>query len=171
MIGPFTLKPFTPEASENRELLFSYVFIPNGIKLRFQIQDSNHNLVWPKKCESTRAYELWKTTCFELFLAEKNCSEYIELNFSPSTKWDAYEFTSYRQPQPPKRFEDIQVNFITSEHGLVEVDVFMDLKEFEANATAVIEDRHGIHYFAYKHASEKPDFHQRSNLIINLNNL
>lgn len=164
MIGPLKLNSFK-EAS-TRELLFWYERKDQILRLRYQVACAG--LKWPSASTSERAFELWKTTCFELFLKEEGSSEYIELNFSPSGKWDCYHFESYRSPQPPTRYNDCQVNFLKQELGLVEVEVRLDKmpQMLLANATAVIEDESGINYFAYEHAKDKADFHHQSALLI-----
>lgn len=166
MIGPLKLNSFK-EASK-RELLFWYNRDGQKIHLRYQVDPTN--ITWPLPTESERAYELWKTTCFELFLKEEGSNEYIELNFSPSGQWDCYHFKSYRSPQPPTRYDHCRINFIKQELGLIEVEVLLPEipDKILANATAVIEDDSGVHYFAFKHAKNKADFHDHSTLLIKL---
>lgn len=44
----------------------------------------------------SRADELWRTTCFELFLRRPGEDAYLEFNFAPSGQWAAYGFNAYR---------------------------------------------------------------------------
>jgi hypothetical protein len=44
-----------------------------------------------------RRNELWKHTCFELFLSTPHSPGYWEVNLSPSGDWNFYSFNSYRQ--------------------------------------------------------------------------
>ena len=50
---------------------------------------------------SSRADELWKTTCFEAFIQADGDLSYAEFNFAPSTAWAAYRFASYRADMLP----------------------------------------------------------------------
>src|SRR5579862_4953174 len=45
--------------------------------------------------------ELWKHTCFEVFIASGARGEYDELNFSPAKRWAAYHFDAYRHGMSP----------------------------------------------------------------------
>ena len=47
--------------------------------------------------EPARTDELWRSTCFELFLRFDDDERYVEFNFSPSTRWAAYAFDGYRE--------------------------------------------------------------------------
>lgn len=164
MNGPFKLNSFK-EAS-NRELLFWYERKSHTLILRYQVDPAD--IRWPTPKSNERAYELWKHTCFELFLKEPKSQDYIELNFSPSGQWDCYIFDSYRSPQPPKRYSECQVKFLKQELGIIEVEV--KLEEMPTlligNATAVITDSTQTNYFAYQHAKDKADFHDQSALVI-----
>ena len=75
------------------------------IHLRFSYQDGLDFDEIPMKSfslateEVLRKNELWKKTCFELFIEKKNSNSYYEVNFSPARKhWNAYIFNSYRSP-------------------------------------------------------------------------
>src|SRR3954467_14639798 len=51
----------------------------------------------PAICAPRRADGLWQHTCCELFIAERAGKGYVEFNFSPSTEWACYGFSSYRK--------------------------------------------------------------------------
>ena len=107
-----------------------------------------------------RADELWRTTCFEAFIAGPGTA-YREFNFAPSGQWAAYAFEAPRQGLA-----------IADDH----VEVWLDggddwiaveaavTGSFEADArlllSAVIEELDGTKsYWALAHCSDKPDFH------------
>ncbi len=55
-------------------------------------------LVWPPDTAGRqRRDELWRTTCFELFIAGPDGEGYREFNFAPSGDWAAYDFASRRR--------------------------------------------------------------------------
>src|SRR5262245_7953921 len=53
------------------------------------------DLKLPPAAAPERADELWKHTCFEIFLRRAD-QAYAEFNFAPSGQWAAYSFDAYR---------------------------------------------------------------------------
>lgn len=119
--------------------------------------------VIPEAAEPERAVELWKTTCFEAFLRPLGEEGYREWNFSPSTRWAAYDFSGYRKDMaeaeldtpPYVRMED---NFTWWALGAT-IAVPADTN-WELGLSAVLEEKDGTKsYWALAHPGEKPDFH------------
>jgi hypothetical protein len=91
-------------------------------------------------------------------------SSYLELNFSPSGRWAAYEFAAYRKlvsdawlPAAP----DIE---ISEGAGRVELTATISLDlpydPYRLGISAIIEEVGAdISYWAVSHAPDKPDFH------------
>ena len=48
-----------------------------------------------------RTDELWRHTCFEVFVGLPESEAYCELNFSPSGEWAMYGFVGYRRGMTP----------------------------------------------------------------------
>src|SRR5436190_6661783 len=69
--------------------------LPGGAIAIFRVRGDMAKLVIPPPVASQRADDLWRTTCFELFVAGEGAG-YREYNFSPSGAWAAYEFADYR---------------------------------------------------------------------------
>lgn len=174
MNGPFVLTNFQKDSPAQRELLFWWQREHDRLKIRYQLSPAE-GVLWPQQQKSQRAFELWRTTCFELFLSKQNKKEYIELNFSPSSEWDAYIFEGYRTPTSPKRLDLVRVEFTQIELGRIDIEVELPKEwmqeKLEANVTAVIQDNSDIDYYAIKHASQKPDFHKRELFALELNQL
>lgn len=55
----------------------------------------------PSPVAPARIDGLWRTTCFELFVANRDGARYREFNFSPSGAWAAYAFDGYRAGMQP----------------------------------------------------------------------
>jgi hypothetical protein len=139
------------------------------LKIRYQLSDT-HGVFWPEIDSSTRAYELWLTTCFELFILNPTQDGYLEYNFSPNTNWDCYLFNSYRSPNPVQRFDVPNPCMTVPEIGVLEVELTLpwESERYLSNPTAVIEDDHGLNFYAYKHAPERADFHFQDGLSLQL---
>lgn len=63
----------------------------------FIVAEPPEALMLPEPVTPSRADDLWRTTCFELFLRRPGAEGYLELNFSPSGRWAAYAFDGYRE--------------------------------------------------------------------------
>ena len=137
------------------------------LRARWRIEGSQ-SLVAPPFAGKGRADELWKTTCFELFLKPHGGESYLELNLSPSERWNAYDFERYRQgmserpfPREPECTMRLGSSFDIFDAaipaaGLPTVDCALGL-------CAVIEEQDGTKsYWAPVHADGKPDFHAQA---------
>ena len=67
---------------------------PSGsLTVEFQLAAELRNVrLVPSVCQPRRRDELWRHTCFELFVRYGNEPRYCEFNFAPSGDWAAYEF-------------------------------------------------------------------------------
>lgn len=173
MNNSYQLKPFH-QSPLLGEIVFSWTRSQNSLQLHYQCHEFKQ-LVWPASDSNERSLNLWESTCFELFIKHPNEDAYLEFNFSPSGKWDAFEFDSYRLPKILRRLEDVGCSITQSEHNLT-IDLQLPKEwintEIIGNATAVIELKdESIHFFAYKHCETKADFHDQDSLVINFNQL
>jgi hypothetical protein len=134
------------------------------LRVRWRIEGSQA-LVVPAFAGKGRADELWRSTCFELFLKPLGDEPYCELNLSPSERWNAYDFDRYRAgmrqrpfPREPQCTIRRGSSFAIFDGaipaaGLPEGDCAMGL-------SAVIEEEGGaLSYWALAHPEGKPDFH------------
>src|SRR5262245_59043147 len=69
--------------------------------VRFRLDGKAEELVIPEAVEPARTDELWKHTCFEVFLKPSLSKRYYEFNFAPSGLWAAYSFDDYRRGMMP----------------------------------------------------------------------
>jgi hypothetical protein len=119
--------------------------------------------------------ELWRHTCFEAFIAIDGQVAYHEFNFSPSGEWTVYALRGYRDGGPlmnQMMRPDIAVNF--SEHRF-ELEALVRLDSLSAihpraslrlGLSAVIEASDGLSYWALRHPSAKPDFHNAASFTL-----
>jgi hypothetical protein len=146
-----------------------------GLALRYVLDGDTSRLRIAALAPARAADELWRHTCFEAFVAASDGTAYHEFNFSPSREWAAYAFRNYRE-----RGADLP----QLDPG---IEVHIDAARLELTATignrllpttpgvlrmglcAVIEDAAGtLSYWALRHATEKPDFHQRTAFTVEL---
>ena len=132
------------------------------LMLRYRV-DGCAELVLPPYRGNGRAEDLWKTTCFELFLHDGS-GRYREFNFSPSGQWAGFEFSGYRNRSGVAELRDWpQIRHETGDSVFVQT-VFVPRTILEgaerAAFSAVIEERGGRpSYWALEHPGLKPDFH------------
>lgn len=139
-------------------------FDADWLRVRWRVEGAQE-LVVPQFAGRGRADELWRTTCFELFLRPQGAQSYVELNLSPSERWAAYDFKSYRDEmseRPASREPDCtmrQGSSFAIFDAAIPFDILPGLPA-AANFAAVIEEQGGMKsYWALAHPSARPDFH------------
>ncbi len=132
-----------------------------------------------RKQKPSRVKGLWQNTCFELFVAARDCHPYWEFNLSPSGDWNVFRFEHYdeercaadlkeellvaslpfRTQKGPGSFSlDLEFNSgkLVREDRLLEIGVSAVIKSGERS------------YWALTHCGSRPDFHRRDSFILNL---
>lgn len=131
------------------------------------------NLVFPAKAPSVHTDDLWRTTCFELFVTLSG-DAYREINLSPSGAYAAYEFDHYRNgmrpveiPQPVVALELGSERFsFTARLG---AGTLPDGAPVRVGLSAVIEEMSGAKsYWALAHPLGQPDFHHHACFALEL---
>ena len=134
--------------------------VPGGVVATFHAIGDVSNVVVPSLVTPARAEDLWRTTCFELFVGGGGES-YREFNLSPSGCWAAYEFDSHRSG---RRDIDVRIEIETSLNNnslIVTAKIESEfLNPTPIGLTAVIEESDGlIRYWSTAFAPGEPDFH------------
>ncbi len=123
----------------------------------------------PPVAAAARTDELWRHTCFEAFVRPSPDESYYEFNFSPSTKWAAYHFNSYRSGS--RIATEISPPLIQSQSNAASLTLEVVLKlgllpslpsaaPWRLGLSAVLEDTGGRKsYWALAHPPGKADFH------------
>jgi hypothetical protein len=168
--------PLVPHASVKYSALHSVVVdvaitAERELQLSYELQGRMDSIVWPPVATSCRTDELWRHTCFELFVGATAASAYDEYNFSPATSWAAYRFSAYRENRraPDTHASPVIVHQRSAHDGVVEVTMPLTIGgAFRAGGrlalglAAVIEEVGGEQSFwALKHSAAAPDFHDR----------
>ncbi len=135
--------------------------------LRFVVEGNPNTLAWPPE-SSGRADGLWKTTCFEAFVATG--SGYVEFNLSPSGQWASYAFDDYRAAMRPAEVTASVLGLDAGEdYVALEAEIELPPGARRLGLSAVIETTDGaISYWALAHPSDKPDFHHPDSFVLEL---
>lgn len=156
---------------EGLRLTASVIRLPSAVELSFEAMGPIDTVRWPAPESSDRGDDLWRHTCFELFV--RSGAGYQEFNFAPSGRWAAYAFSSYRErvsdlptaapfiscrSEPYRRVVDVVVQRTPSDSYPLRVGI-----------SAVIEDvGGGRSYWALAHPAERPDFHHPDSFVLEL---
>ena len=134
------------------------------LRLRWRIEGSG-KLVVPAFSGKGRADELWRTTCFEMFLKPRNGEEYSEWNLSPSERWNAYDFTGYRDGMTERAstHEPNCTMRVGSSFAIFDAAVpatSLPQTSCAMGLTCVLEEEGGSKSFwSLAHTKDQPDFH------------
>lgn len=141
-----------------------WVELPDGrLMLRFKVAGSGSLVIPPFKGRG-RADDLWKATCFELFLYDGE-GRYREFNFSPSGQWAAWRFSGYRTGREDR--EPLTAPEIIHDQGanMFTLTAFIAGAELEGaqmvaiSAVLIEEGGRRPSYWALAHGKAEPDFH------------
>ena len=156
---------------------------PGGpIALTYRLRGDVARLRIPAPQFPAPADDLWEHTCFEFFIAVVGEAAYHEFNFSPSGQWAAYAFSGYRQrdhavgtllsaalaPQIVTRrsADRLELDAIIAPGALLSCANGAPL---QTGFATVVEAADGSRsYWALRHGTARPDFHQRETFNLNL---
>jgi len=168
------LKPFTPGKGLPVSGIEVDVSRSDGgrLDLTYRAYGLTPDLLLPDPQPCERTDELWRHTCFEVFVQAAGEPGYLEFNFSPSTRWASYGFDGYRQgmaqapviPQMAARREGDSL-VLTASLSLPDLAD----RDWRLALSAVIESVDGTcSYWAAAHPPGKPDFHHPLSFALTL---
>ncbi len=180
--APLTVHPSTPCDTVRSLEVSVRIRKPGVLVLDYFLDADTSRLripgISPAAGAARRADELWKHTCFEAFVAPGTPPGYLELNFSPSTQWAAYRFSSYRAGVAPAAnvaLPEISVDLSQRSLRLKSTMALGDLAALPGGSTlrvalaAVIEQEDGrLSYWSLRHAAGKPDFHHHDGFALEI---
>jgi hypothetical protein len=171
---PVPLLTFGSPAFKQIQIRAGLTLKAAGATVRFEIEDPDGELVWPQpSIHGTRNDELWKKTCFELFLRDPKSDLYWEWNFSPSGDWGCFAFDDYRQRLPTRGPQGISQFHLEGWGGVSILEVTIDLSfspqlsflrataqplSYQLSAVGELKDG-SRSYWALAHLRPKADFH------------
>ena len=120
--------------------------------------------------------DLWRHTCFEVFLALAGEPGYREYNFAPSGQWAIYDFRAEREradarlpaAAPTIRFDrrDDRLSLV-AQLPAAALPAVPPGTELQAGLSAVLERSDGrLEYWAVHHPGATPDFHARAGFVL-----
>jgi len=166
---PFVQTPGLPVSTIDVTLNRS----PGGrLELTYRAQGMTPDLCLPEVAGPARADELWRHTCFEVFVQEAGQSGYLEFNFSPSTRWASYRFDDYRKGMVPA--DIIPELSVVPEPDTLTLTARLSLphladSDWRLALCAVVESVDGTcSYWSLIHPAGKPDFHHPLSFALTL---
>ena len=136
--------------------------------LRYTIEGRVDDVELPGPAAPDRTDELWKHTCFEVFI--QTDGGYREFNLAPSSRWASYRFTGYRQDMgDADEVAVIEPLDLAADQIALEAKVELPNPVGLLALSTVVEATDGtITYWALAHPSPEPDFHNPAGFILSL---
>ena len=148
------------------------------LDLRFRLEADISRVRLTRPHEPQGRVELWRHTCFEVFVAIRGKAAYHEFNFAPWHEWQLYAFRGYRDLISTVNGLRSPIIAISSTNALLKLDARVTLTDLSAIHThstlllglsAIIEPKIGpLTYWAVRHANGKPDFHHKHTFALRL---
>jgi hypothetical protein len=137
----------------------------DGCEAIFRLDSKLEGIVVPDAAPPHRTDNLWQSTCFEIFWQPIGGTYYREFNLSPSGRWAAYDFDSFRDGMRDAPVDAIAVTCSRSENDLVlTASITADLPAPAQVALNAIVD-HGdgnLQFWALAFPPGKPEFHSEA---------
>jgi len=140
-----------------------------SLVLSYIVTGAISDLRIPPTAAAERTDELWRHTCFEVFIRASRGPEYYEFNFSPSTRWAAYRLSGYRSGMrvaneisaPPIEVQSSAERYtLQASLELGQLTGLPHDATWRLGLSALIEDASGRKsYWALAHPPGDPDFH------------
>ncbi|RZJ38553.1 MAG: DOMON-like domain-containing protein [Brevundimonas sp.] len=136
--------------------------------LRYTIEGRVGEVELPAEAAPDRTDELWRHTCFEVFI--QTDGGYREFNLAPSSRWASYRFTGYRQDMADAdEVAEVAPLDLASDQIALEAEVELPDPVGKLALSTVIEATDGtVTYWALAHPSPQPDFHNPAGFILSL---
>ena len=172
----FSLTPFAAPDRPNLTISGTIDRQKNMICVQYTlVGDLGEIFLPPSISKPARKDELWRTTCFELFIAVKESPQYWEFNMSPSGDWNVYVMDAYRQVNMRQETRIQRLQFqVQKETHYLSLMAAIDLNSFigsekliEAGITCVVQaNTKRETYWALVHPQARADFHLRESFVL-----
>jgi len=145
------------------------------LRMTFRLDGDIVRIQVPSPTAPRIATQLWKHTCFEVFIAMDGQPDYHEFNFAPSGEWAVFAFRGYRDGGPVMNEMLHPYICVRSTDNRLELDAVVRLETLSAmhpraalrvGLSAVVETSDGLSYWALRHRSDHPDFHDADGFAV-----
>jgi hypothetical protein len=170
--------PQTPAARPARLTADARRVSATVLRCDFVLQADLTRLALPAWRAGERRDELWRHTCFEVFVSAAEGSGYCEFNLYPGGDWAAYQFADYRRGMTPAPLRTAPAVQVDAHPGRLALSATLELDGLAALGrapqlrlalAAVLEDEQGaLSYWALMHPPGRPDFHHRAGFALEL---
>ena len=184
MPQPFSLQCF-PGNQQGPPLRISGSLARRGAQLlvSYQLQGDLDQLDIPApRAPAGRRDNLWRRTCFELFIAAPGEPGYWEYNLSPSGDWNCYRFKGYREQMAVETAVSAALIELRTTNSGLWLGATLPLppallpppaapthRPPEVAISAVIQQRDGgLSHWALTHPARQADFHHRDGFVLAL---
>ena len=140
-----------------------------GCEARFRLEGRVEGIKVPQAAPSVRTDDLWKTTCFEIFWQPIGGTYYREFNLSPSGRWAAYDFDSFREGMRDAPVDAISLSVgQSSTNGVGELTLAASIAcelptPAQVALNAIVEHEDGaLQFWALAFPPGKPEFHSEA---------
>ncbi len=171
----YHLKPFHKLTDYQTTVDINCGLVGSGdlsLDLTYTVTGDLTNLIFEKSISNPeRTDELWKKSCFEIFLNNNSELNYYEFNFSPNHNWNSYSFDNYRTkakylllPRAPKILSHSEKNFYELQVSLeFAYPNLTNLNNLYISPTVILQHTNDTQSFwAINHSKTKPDFHLKN---------
>ncbi|HVF24956.1 MAG TPA: DOMON-like domain-containing protein [Anaerolineales bacterium] len=172
----FSLIPFSDQDTLDLEINGQVSRRSNTFYIQYVLVGNLETVVLPAwRVAPSRRDQLWKTTCFEFFIAIKHKPQYWEFNISPSGDWNVYVMDAYRQVGMKKETRikrlpfEIQKELKSLSLELtINLDLIIERKmTMEVGIATVIQRlNRQVTYWALVHPRPEADFHVREGFVL-----
>lgn len=150
------------------------------LETTYTLEGNLNQIYLPQRNEiAHRKYDLWESTCFELFVKREDHDHYVEFNFAPNSDWNLFMIEGYRNNigeisevksiPTDSMFESDSIYLFKASipYSAFERISISDKESFERakiklGITSVIQTsalEKDLKYYAIRHEKSEPDFH------------
>ena len=148
-----------------RAVTASVAATQQGCEAEFRLDGRVPAIIVPPAAAPERMDNLWQTTCFEIFWQPIGGTYYREFNLSPSGRWAAYDFDSFREGMRDAPVDGIAVSCSHDDAGLVlRASIAADLPgPAQVALNAIVEHPDGgKQFWALAFPPGQPEFHSEA---------
>jgi hypothetical protein len=136
-----------------------------GCDAEFRFEGDIGAIRLPEPGPSQRTDNLWKTSCFEIFWQPIGGTWYREFNLSPSGRWAAYDFDSFREGMRDAPLDAIAVSCSHNDSELVlKASIAAELPDpAQVALNGIVEHADGtMQFWALAFPPGAPEFHSEA---------